>query len=91
MSLALDPDGKSFWAGAIGNGNVYKFDIESGKVLQFFDAITPLDNPFAEADPAGLIIKGEPQPGATNTAPSVDNQTVIVNINEPISYQPNRL
>ena len=86
ISLALDPDKQSFWAGATGNGtkgNVYKFDIDSGRVLRFFN--TFIDNPFALPSPEGLIIKGEPQPGATNIAPLVDNQTVIVNINEPLA------
>ena len=87
VSIALDPDRESFWAGSTGgngtNGNIYKFNIESGKVLQFIN--TFVDNPFALPSPEGLIIKGEPQPGTTNIPPIVDNQTVIANINEPIA------
>ena len=40
-ALCLDPDGKSFWCSDFCNSNVWKFDIETGKQLTFFNAGTP--------------------------------------------------
>jgi hypothetical protein len=36
FSLALDPSGTAFWAGALGTGHVKKFDLATGNVLASF-------------------------------------------------------
>ena len=40
-TLALDPDQKSFWAGGAGGHDspplIYRFDIETGRIIQIID------------------------------------------------------
>ena len=51
FAVNLDPDGKSFWSGDLNTGDVYKFDISTGNVLQHFS--TGTGNCF------GLAVFGE--------------------------------
>jgi sugar lactone lactonase YvrE len=58
FSLALDPDGTSFWAGNSVTGDVTRFDLATGSVLASFN--TGLDRPesadgIAVAPPAEVI------------------------------------
>lgn len=56
FALNLDPDGKSFWSASMANPEVYKFDIETGNVLNSFNTnilTGALSGLF------GLTVKGE--------------------------------
>lgn len=53
FALNLDPDGSSFWSADFCSSMVYKFDIESGTVLQSFSTGTPANTVF------GLVVNGE--------------------------------
>jgi len=62
FSLALDPDGTSFWASGYSSGNVYKVNIASGAVSTTFNA--PLT--VTDTGSAGLAVYGDaatPDPG----------------------------
>ncbi|MDO8753114.1 MAG: hypothetical protein Q7J80_04400, partial [Anaerolineales bacterium] len=70
LALALDPDGKSFWAAS--GDDVYKFDIESGKELLAFRA-------GFESLVGGLTVVGEPiaaQPTSTRTPTQTITPTI---------------
>ena len=51
FSLALDPDGTSFWAGDVVTGDVKKFDLGSGNVLASFNT-----GVAQEGDSAGGLV-----------------------------------
>ena len=38
FAVNLDPDGKTFWSGNLGTGQVYQFDIQSGEVIRSWKA-----------------------------------------------------
>jgi len=38
FAVNLDPDGKTFWSGNLGTGQVYQFDIQSGEVIRSWNA-----------------------------------------------------
>ncbi|MGE0242598.1 MAG: Ig-like domain-containing protein [Nitrososphaeraceae archaeon] len=75
IAVALDTDGKSFWAAA--QLHLYKVDIESGEVLQFFDT-----DPFGSI--TGTMVYGEPKPSLTEISPMAIDQNIVVNQNVPI-------
>jgi hypothetical protein len=54
FTLALDPDGISFWVAAYGTGNIYKVNIASGSVGTNFTA-----TPASGAGLAGLAVYGD--------------------------------
>ena len=64
VSLALDPDGKTFWAVDYCSSDVVQFDIASGKQFAKFDSGTPAQSvygvgirqPAAPTTPAGPLI-----------------------------------
>jgi hypothetical protein len=74
-SVALDTDRTSFWAG--GANGLYKINIATGEVLQFFDLIP------ANAFTNGIMVYGEPKPSLTEISPLVIDQNVVVNQNIP--------
>ena len=67
FSLNLDPDGTSFWAGDFSTNDLFKFDIDSGTLLQSID--TDIDVPGSAL--FGVAVFGEitagrptvPEPG----------------------------
>ena len=61
-----------------GSGDVYKFDIESGKIVNHIR----LDDTI-NLGITSIIIKGEPTLSTTEFAPMVFNQTGIINENVP--------
>ena len=65
FALNLDPDGKSFWTGGLSSGNIYRFDIDSGKILK---KLSSVGNSIG-----GLIIKGEITVGTEVCGDNVDN------------------
>ena len=73
FALNLDPDGKSFWSASYVGGGVYKFDIESGRMIQQLNS----------AGGSGIIIKGEIT-GAL-TGPVINNQTIGTNKNQAVN------
>ena len=76
IAVALDADGKSSWAAT--QFHLYKIDIETGEVLQFFD-IDPLGSI------TGTMVYGEPKPSLTEISPIVIDQDIVVNQNTPIT------
>ena len=52
FAVNLDPDGKTFWSGNLGTGQVYQFDIQSGEVLHSWNA-------NAISSLSGLAVFGE--------------------------------
>lgn len=67
FGIALDPDGKSFWAQTNAPGNVYRFDIASGAVDR-----GPLP---AAAAAYGICVKGTRLAALDNAAPSISVTT----------------
>ena len=78
FALNLDPDGKSFWSASNGEPDIYRFNLDSGKIIQHFRT----HNDFGIS---GIYIKGEPIVGTTEFPPSVFNQNLTTNKNTPIS------
>jgi hypothetical protein len=76
IAVALDSDEKSFWAAA--QSHLYKIDIETGEVLQFFDT-----DPFGSI--TGTMVYGEPKPSLTEISPIAIDQNIVVNQNVPIT------
>lgn len=60
FALNLDPDGTSFWSADISTGEVFKFNIATGAILQQFNAGDRV---------TGLSIKGEITVGTTTPRP----------------------
>jgi hypothetical protein len=62
FGVALDPDGKSFWAQTTSPGNVYRFDIATGAVDR---------GPLPSANNAfGICVRGAPTAALDNAAPT---------------------
>ena len=62
FGIALDPDGKSFWAQTTSPGNVYRFNIATGAVDR---------GPLPSANNAfGICVRGAPTAALDNAAPS---------------------
>ena len=74
--VALDTDRNSFWAG--GGSGIYKIDIATGEVLQFFDLIP------ANAFTNGIMVYGEPKPSLTEISSLVIDENVVINQNIPV-------
>ncbi len=67
FGLALDPDGRSFWAQTNAPGNVYRFNIATGAVDR---------GPLASAASAfGICVKGSRTAALDNAVPSVSIST----------------
>jgi hypothetical protein len=67
FGIALDPDGKSFWAQTNNPGNVYRFNIASGAVDR-----GPLP---AASNAYGICVKGTRLAALDNAAPSISVTT----------------
>jgi hypothetical protein len=63
FALNLDPDGTSFWSGDFGNDHFYKFDINSGAILQ------TVDTGLGGANLYGLSVYGEITEGGGGVQP----------------------
>jgi VWFA-related protein len=74
FALNLDPDGTSFWSADLHSGNIYKFDIASGKILQ------NIATGAASFDLAGVSIYGEitASGGQTNTGGAAKLETAVI-------------
>jgi Ca2+-binding RTX toxin-like protein len=64
FALNLDPDGKSFWTAGLSSGFIYKFDIETG---------TLLENLRFSSEINGLVINGEIKVGTEICNDGIDN------------------
>jgi len=66
FAMNVDPDGKTFWSGNIETGEVYRFDIKSGKVISHWNT-----EPYALL--GGLAVFGEMRVSQpfTVTVPSI--------------------
>jgi hypothetical protein len=64
FTVALDPDGTSFWVAAYTNGHIYKANISSGSVLTTFTA-----TPSAGAGLAGLAVSNPAYPRPVGASP----------------------
>jgi hypothetical protein len=70
FSLNLDPDGTSVWSGSFSNGNLYKFDIATGALLQTINTGAGSGNLF------GVSIFGEITQGGG--APIPEPSTILL-------------
>ena len=81
FALALDPNGKSFWAGDSFTGNFYRFNIASGAV-EVGPIATFASNPVTTAGFGGICVKGA---RTVNTIPlsfpAGTNVTEVANFN----------
>jgi hypothetical protein len=68
FALNLDPDGTSFWSGSFSNDKFYKFDINSGTILQTVDTGKGGSNLF------GLSVYGEITEGGPPPPPEGDTK-----------------
>ena len=75
FTLNLDPDGKSFWAASVDGLTVYKFDIETGKILQRINQGSLIN---------GIVVYEAPIASKLDLPPSVQNSLLIINNNTPI-------
>jgi hypothetical protein len=64
FALNLDPDGKSFWTAGLSSGNIYKFDIETGTLLENLNFGSEIN---------GLVINGEIKVGTEICNDGIDN------------------
>ncbi len=84
FTVALDPNGTSFWAGDLGTANFYRFEIASGAV-----EVGPVNTGTGYGTFAGLAVVGEPS-AATNDAPVFEQapcgETVNLAAGTPYRY-----
>ena len=73
FALALDPNGKSFWAGNPDTGNFYRFNISSGLVEVGPIATDVTFSIEAQTGLFGLCVAGEPTVAGDNDADDVIN------------------
>jgi hypothetical protein len=69
FALNLDPDGTTFWTGDIGNGQIWRINVETGAVITEF-------NSSASTQLAGLAVVGEitvAKPAITLTPKTAEN------------------
>ena len=59
FALNLDPDGTSFWTANINSGQIYRYDIATGALINTFTAATPITGLAV----FGEITQGGPQSG----------------------------
>jgi hypothetical protein len=64
FALNLDPDGKSFWTAGLSSGFIYKFDIETGTLLETLRF---------DSEVNGLVINGEIKVGTEICNDGIDN------------------
>lgn len=70
FALNLDPDGSSFWSGSFNSGCLFKFDIDTGNVLQVIDT--------GSFDFYGVAVFGEITAGGPPPSPSPEPSTVLL-------------
>lgn len=73
FAVNLDPNGTSFWSGAPGSGNLYRFNLASGNV-----ELGPINT--GPGTPAGICLKGEP-----TAATSADVSITKADTPDPVS------
>ena len=78
FALNIDPDGKSFWSATLSGKEIYRFDIETGKILQYFKTNSP------NIGVSGIVIKGEPKISSIEVPPTVQNKLLVINENNQL-------
>jgi uncharacterized repeat protein (TIGR01451 family) len=77
--LALDADGRSFWAGSSSGPLLYKFDIASGALLQWMDT-------GASGGVASAAVYGQPSAADASLFLGITANAGAIQAGEPVTY-----